>query len=95
MNTHRSNFGELRSFKSTLAREKTQELPTFEGITVTLSDYESGVEFALPVLLIKSMRPLGDGTLIRLIDGGKHHVKGSVQNVCHEVIEAKIKGGHN
>lgn len=95
MNRQSNNFGELHSFKTSLRREKTNGFPKFDGVKVKLIDCESGVEFTLPVLMVKSMRPTDKGTLVRLVDGTKHHVEGTVQNVCHAIIKAKIEGGHD
>lgn len=95
MQRRSNNFKELNSFKGTLRREKHTDLPSFEGVSVTLPDLETGIDFDVPVLLVKDMRPCAGGTVIRLLTGEKCTVRGDVQEVCHKIIKAKIEGGHD
>lgn len=93
------NFGELHPFKEAVRREKERDLPSFDGINVTLTDAESGVKFDLPINLIDSIlaakTSTGMITKIHLNTGDTYYVSESVSLVMLRINEAKIRGGHN
>lgn len=104
MNRQSNNFDELNSFKSAVKREKGRSLLSFEGVSVTLVDAESDVEFSLPVNLIEEVWTLKTGNVHEHVskvrtgaaNGRKvYYVKGRATEILHKITEAKIKGGHS
>ena len=92
----KDNFEELTSFKSIIKDPKRHDLPSFEGIHVSLEDVESGVMYNIPVTLIESISD-ASGSMpvvqIRLITGDVYLASGTVIEVLGRITEAKIKGG--
>lgn len=94
----KNNFEELKFFKSVVKDPKRHEIPSFEGVSVTLEDPESAVCYGVPVNLIDSISNVPTATdrpkvQIKLKTGDSYFALGTVTEILGKVIEAKIKGG--
>ena len=93
----KSSFGELGSFKSAVKREKIREIPEYNDVYVTLKDAASGIDFELPVCLVKSVFHVNaDYPVVQIVlhTGVKYYAVGTVTDVLGKISEAKIRSNY-